>query len=92
MLYLLTHEDCGGCETAKEMFKDVIDNGKVKVINCDPNRNDEACDIIESLFIDKVPSLIKVEKHEEGYLVCDIDIVEKKSNSCAIYPRWFDEI
>lgn len=61
-LFLVSSEDCPSCEEAKIHFKEDIDQGTIQVVTID---DDEGWDIIRTLQLSEVPSLVL--KSEGGY-------------------------
>lgn len=61
-LFLISSEECPSCEEAKVHFKEDIDKGTISVVTID---DDEGWDIIRTLKISEVPSLVL--KSDKGY-------------------------
>ena len=57
-LYMITSDQCPGCETAKNMYKKEIASGEITLIDIDDPKANE---LIKKLDIMKVPTLLLCE-------------------------------
>jgi glutaredoxin len=73
-IVLLVMEDCMGCKSIKNLLKEEIERGFIKVLDVykDPDAKNIIEEVKEKLEISYVPTLLKIRRTSSGYEVCNI--------------------
>lgn len=77
-IIVITAEGCAGCEELKKRLEG--SNRNIRIL--DVTKSVEAAQIVKDLQIDRVPTLITVDRTEEGTKLCMLDR-EKNAVKCV---------
>ena len=89
--YLITLDTCGHCEEYKKVVKDELDTGEITEVPCseDEGKAGEFNNLLEVVNnnIELFPTLLDVEKTENGLQICERDLDTGKKEKCRLINK-----